>query len=157
MYYIRRSMGSLMEFRGALNQVTADKEFKQHLPMLPPRIAEHIVEANRYFQANHELIKRLRNDFGGHVQIDYVRHATANFAPEETGKLEWSSDNGAYWSLTIDLAANIITAGLAHTLQPQTDIIAALHEAINTIAKAYHHVQNSTFALVSQFLWKRMG
>ncbi len=156
MYYIRRSTASLMEFRGALNELNRDKEFEQRLRLLGEKYVLHIRQANEFFQANHATIKGLRNDFGGHVAINYVRHAISNFHPNDTGKLEWREDPDHFWWLDIDLAANIIASGLEHSLRPNEDITSEFHNAIQIIGAAYNHVQQSTFALAYCFLWKNL-
>ena len=61
LYYIRRSTASLMEFAGALSGLAADKELKCLLGSLEEKHANAIKEADRYFQNNHQLIRRLRN------------------------------------------------------------------------------------------------
>ncbi len=157
LYYIRRSTASLMEFAGALSGLAADKEFKRLLGSLEEKHANAITEANRYFQKNRQLIRRLRNDFGGHFKLEYARHATANLPPDEVGKMEWLSDASAAWSLKIDLAANIITSGLEYTLQPQLDWREEFRTAIDTISKAFPHVQTATYSLALNFLWRRMA
>ena len=155
LYYFRRSIASLMEFRGALNQLNADDEFKRRILTLPEKQKEHLTKANLYFEANQRLIKTLRNDFGGHFQIEYARHATANFPPNESGKLEWNSDDAHLWWLKIDLAASIVASGLEHTLKPQTDWRVEFRTMMETIGAAYVHVQAATYSLIASFLWNQ--
>jgi hypothetical protein len=156
LYYIRRSIASLMEYRGALGQLCGEEEFQKRLPALSAKHTAHIIEARDFFVEKHNLIKSLRNDIGGHFQFDYARHATANFPPEETGKIEWLADSPAAWSLNIDLAVNIVVAGLEKTLKPKTDAVTEFREMIAAIGEAYQHVQAATYALVYCFLWSRL-
>jgi hypothetical protein len=155
LYYLRRSIASLMEYRGALNQLSADEEFKQRLLLVPEKQRAHITEANVYFEGSQELVKTLRNDIGGHFQIKYARHATANFPSNETGKLEWVSDDATLWSLKIDLAAGIVTSGLEHTLKPESDWRVEFRTMMETIGAAYTHAQSATYSLVASFLWRQ--
>jgi hypothetical protein len=145
-----------VEYRGALNQLHANEEFNQRLPSLPQKFADHITQASRYFETDHQLIKDLRNDFGGHFQIKYARHATANFPAEEVGKIEWASNSTSPWFLNIDLAANIITSGLEHTLKPEGDVLKKFRSAIDIIGVAYGHVQQATYSLIYCFLWNKL-
>jgi hypothetical protein len=93
LYYIRRSTVSLNEYRRALNTLNAEKGFRRTLASLDVKDVRAVAGANRYFQANHKQIKDLRDAFGGHIVPAYARHATANFAPNEVGKIEWSFDS----------------------------------------------------------------
>lgn len=86
LYYIRRSTVSLNEYRRALNALNAENGFRQRLDSLEVKHVRQIAEANRYFQANQKQIKDLRDAFGGHIVPAYARHATANFAPNESRK-----------------------------------------------------------------------
>lgn len=156
LYYIRRSTASLMEFAGALSGLAADKDFKCLLTSFKEKHADDVEDANRYFQKNHRLIRRLRNAFGGHFQFEYARHATMNFPRNETGRMEWISETPLGWSLKIDLAANIITSGLEHALQPRDDWQQEFRTAIETISLAFPHVQAATYSLSVNFLWERM-
>jgi hypothetical protein len=112
LYYIRRSTVSLNEYRRALNALNAEKEFRHKLASLDKKYVLQIEEANRYFQANQKQIRGLRNTFGGHINPAFARHATANFAPNEVGKIEWIFDSAHPWALNLNLAMNIIVAGL---------------------------------------------
>jgi hypothetical protein len=156
LYYIRRSTASLSEYRGALNQLCNDQEFKNQLNSLKKMFADHITEAYEYLEDNQKIIKNLRDSFGGHFLSRYVQHATENFPAEAIGKIEWISDPVNPWSLNIDLAANIITSGLGHALQSKEDLLEKFQSTVAIISTAYRQVQHATYALVYCFLWNRL-
>jgi len=76
----------------------------------------------------------------------------------KVGKIEWSFDSVHHWVLNVDLAMNIIVAGLEHPLGAQGEqALQKFRSVIKIIGEAYPHVQQSTFALTYCFLWDQLG
>jgi hypothetical protein len=155
-YYIRRSIATLMEYRGALDQLCLDKEFEERLPFLSDKHVCDIKRAREFLIQKHDLIKGLRNDIGGHFRFEYARHAMANLPREDAGKIEWVSESETPIWLNIDLAANIVIAGLDRTLKQEADFMTEFRHALESIGEAYQHVQAATYAVVYCFLWNRL-
>jgi len=82
-YFLRRSLATLVEFRGALTRVKQTEEFKK--ADLGERDAGYINDADRFLQQNWATIKELRNEFAGHVQVSAVAFATKNLTNEVGG------------------------------------------------------------------------
>ncbi len=160
-YYIRRSTTTLVEFRGALNQLCSDKEFKGRLRSVAKKHAKAITKANMYFEKHFKRIKNLRDNFGAHVQFAFVQHATANFDPKAEGCIKWDPAH-RYLALNVDLAADILVAGLGCALHPKEQIpkeqrdestLQEFRLAIHIIGESYQKAVEATYALISQFLW----
>jgi hypothetical protein len=157
MYFVRRSLGTILEFQGGLTQLTASPEFKASSPHLLNMDAEHIDAANRYFQNHVQRLKELRNEFGGHLKISAVEFATRNFGPEVVGRVTWdSSYSETHLSLELHYA-NEVMAGVISSKLQGVDITNELANALTVIFDSYRHISGATAALVHAFLWERFG
>jgi len=78
MYFLRRALSTLIEFRGGLTMVRLTPEFKS--ASLSTMDEGYITKADQYLQQQWPRIKELRNEFGGHVQLPGVRFATQHFS-----------------------------------------------------------------------------
>jgi hypothetical protein len=154
-YFVRRSIATLFEFRGALTVVRKSDEFKKAAPLLSFSDAGHIFEADKFLQQNWTQIKDLRNEFAGHVQAAGVEFAITHLS-NEVGKVTWNPDPRA-WTIGVECDfAGIIMAGvISSRLQSGGDILAELRKAFEIISQGFIHAQCAMTALVHAFLWDR--
>src|SRR5437773_2543039 len=80
LYFLRRALASLVEFRGTLNRIRQTEEFKN--ATLTCMDTRYIMDADRFLQQNWKTIKDLRNEFAGHIQSAAVEFATQNLTDE---------------------------------------------------------------------------
>lgn len=155
MYFLRRALSTLIEFRGGLTTVYKTPEFKRAtLTALDER---YIVQADHFLQAHWTRLKELRNEFGGHVKLPGVQFATEHFS-DVVGSVTWNPARHA-WSVALecDFAGHIIAGTISSKLARGTDVRAELQAAISTIGEGFVHAQAAMVALVHAFLWDRFG
>ena len=156
LYHQRRSLISLSEFRGALNQLCADQDFKKAIRNLPPLHKNGIGYANKEFERHASKLKKWRDDFGGHYLFNVAEYATAHFPPEAVGKLEWMAESKEPFWLKLDYATEIILAGLQRTLGTSENLMEDLTQANETISDLYRQAQTCMYSLVAAFILPRM-
>jgi hypothetical protein len=164
-YFLRRSMVTLLEFRGALLRLSRTAEFKTERTRVFRRDAlrakkqnrdlfGNILAALRFFDSNHKLLKDLRNAVGGHFSDAAAASATAHV--DASGKLEITFDalqrgGGAKLHYAGEIAATAFTMKLPG-FKPREEEIG---EAIRMIRDGYAHAAKSMHSLIILFLWER--
>jgi hypothetical protein len=158
MYFLRRALATLIEFRGGLTTVTKTHEFKAAKAGLSELDARSIGDADKHLQTNWPRIKELRNEFAGHSQMPGVEFALSKFS-NETGRVTWHRgvDDGWTMGLECDFAGQILAGAISSKLQGGTDVRTELRNALEIITPGYVHAQAAMCALVHAFLWGRFG
>jgi hypothetical protein len=158
MYFLRRALATLIEFRGGLTTVLKTAEFKAAKDGLSGLDARSINDADTYLQKNWSLIKKLRNEFAGHVQMSGVEFAISKFS-NETGRVTWHRGLGDGWTMGLecDFAGKILAGAIGKELQAGADAQTELRKALEVITPGYTHAQAAMCALVHAFLWDRFG
>ena len=168
-YFLRRSMVTLLEYRGALLRVSQTPEYKSEKaaafrsdsPLSKKRNRDLFVmvdAALAFFTSNHKLLKELRNAVGGHFSAAAAESATKNVESDATGKIEITFDpygrgGGAKLYYAGELAATAFTRNLPG-VKPRGAEIA---DAIKMMSEGYAHATRSMHALIILFLWERFG
>ena len=164
-YFLRRSMVTLLEFRGALLRSSNTAEFKAEKARVFHRDAseaqkrnqelfDNVSAALRFFDSKHKLLKSLRNAVGGHFTDAAAASATAHV--EASGKLEITIDplqrgGGAKLHYAGEIAATAFAMKLPG-VRPREDEIS---EAIRMMRDGYAHATKSMHSLIVLFLWER--
>jgi hypothetical protein len=157
-YFLRRALATLIEFRGGLTTIRRTQEFKQAESGLSTIDAESIVRADKYLQENWTLIKDLRNEFGGHVQLKGVEFATKHLS-NVVGKVTWNQSTNVPTTLRLecDFAGDIVAGVISSKLEDGRDPATELRKAFTIIHEGFRHAQMAMTALVHAFLWNRFG
>ena len=156
-YFVRRALVTLIEFRRVLAAIRKCPEYKRALPSISKLDAEEILPAAQYFQRHGERIKELRNEFGGHVQPAAVEFATKHLS-NASGKITVRrSCNGWTLGLECHFAADLVVGAITSKLMSGADAKEELTKAMEIISEGFTQVQAATAALVSAFLWDRFG
>jgi hypothetical protein len=88
-YFLRRSIATVLEFRGALEKLSRTDEYKkakkstfdQNAPDSKNRQRDLYAQVSKsltFFNANHDLLKNLRNAVGGYFSYEAATAATEN-------------------------------------------------------------------------------
>jgi hypothetical protein len=159
-YFLRRSLATLMEFQSGLTQIAGLPEFKQSAPRLSKLDSRYINAANRYFQKHNLRIKELRNELGGHIQQDAVDYALSNFPSDLVGSVTWSEKSGIeppHFGLELHFAGAVVGGAVQSTLQSSANVEQEMKGALEITIGSYVHVYGATAALVHAFLWDKFG
>jgi hypothetical protein len=156
-YFLRRSLATLVEFRGALTTIRKSAEFKLAEPNLTTLDARCILDADRFLQQNWTQIKDLRNEFAGHIQIGPIESTMKNLT-NDVGKVTWNPDS-AGWTVGIecDFAATLLAGVITSSLPVGSDVLGEFRKAVEVISDEFNHAQAAMVALVHAFLWDRFG
>ena len=156
-YFLRRSLATLVEFRGGLTVVRMTEEFKKAEPALTALDARCIVDADKFFQQNWTQIKDLRNEFAGHIKAGAVDFAMKHLS-NEVGKVTWNPDPDG-WTVGIecDFAGIVLAGVISSKLQAGADVRTELRHALEVISQGFNHAQGAMCALVHAFLWDSFG
>ena len=153
-YFLRRALGTLCEFRRGLTAVRICAEFKDAKSGLNVLDARSIASADTFLQKNWQQIKDFRNEFGAHMQEAGVRFAAKNL-DGIIGSITWN--HGSNMGLECDFAAQIVAGAIVSKLPPSSDPKAEASKALQTVIEAFVHVQAAMCALAHAFLWTRFG
>lgn len=155
MYFLRRALSTLIEFRGGLTTVRLTPEFKS--ASLSTMDEGYIAKADQYLQEHWPKIKDLRNEFGGHVQLQGVRFATQHFS-DVIGSVTWNrATDGWSMALECEFAGHVVAGAISSKLATGTDVRAELRTALQIISDGFLHAQAAMVAFVHAFLWDRFG
>lgn len=167
-YFLRRSIATLLEFRGALLRMSRTEEFKAqkksayHTYTSTSRRSQRelfkmVLDALRFFQENHILLKSIRNAVGGHFSDEAASSATKNIEPDAIGKIEVVFDaygrGGPKLYYAGEIAATAFTKSLPGVKTRQEEVEVAIRMARDGYASA----TSAMHALVILFLWDRFG
>ena len=156
-YYLRRSLATLVEFRGTFVQVKQCKEFRESEHKLNQLHATYISEADKFFNKNWARIKDLRNEFAGHIQASAVKFATKNF-DRHVGTITWNPAPES-WATEIecDFAGMVLNGVISSKLQAGRGTLDEWQKALEMISSGFNHAQAAMVALVHAFLLDRFG
>jgi hypothetical protein len=168
-YFLRRSIATLLEFRGALIRMSRTEEFRAERAACFDRsssltrksqqeLFKMISDALRFFEKHHTVLKNLRNNVGGHFGDEAAHQATTNIDPNAFGKLEVVFDKsrrggGSKLHYAGEIAATAFTRSLPGIKPRQEEI----EDAIQMVRDGYAHLTKAMHALVILFLWDRFG
>ena len=157
MYFIRRALVTLVEFRRGLTRLRQTKEFREAEANLLDIDAAYLLRADQYFQRHFHRIKELRNEFGGHLQGTGVEFSTKHLS-DAVGKITWNrSCDGWTLGLECSFAADIVSGAIVSRVLGGTDVRKELENTLDIIVNGFNHAQGATCALVHAFLWDRFG
>jgi hypothetical protein len=153
-YLLRRSFVTMGEFRGGLSMLCATPEFKD--ATLSDLDREYIENANRYFKRVSDLMKKWRNDIGGHFQQSAAEAACRAIPDGTAGNVTWNSRRDQVLALDLQYTGTLISAAIGELL-PEGDKVEHLRLALDELLEGYLHVQNATYAIVHHFIWPKLG
>jgi len=166
-YFLRRSIATLLEFRGCLIKMSRTEEFRTERsssfnPDAPKsrksqrELFATVSKALRFFDLHHALLKALRNAVGGHFNDMAAAQATSNVGPEAVGRLEVIFDNARRGAgPKLHYAGEIAATAFAKSLPGIKPRQEEIDDAIQMISEGYAHAVRSAHALVILFLWER--
>lgn len=155
LYFLRRSLATLVEFRGALTRIRQTEEFKK--ANVTEADAGYIADADKFLEQNWTTIKNLRNEFAGHIQASAVEFATKNLT-NEVGRVTWKPDpTGWTTGIECEFAGTILAGVISSKLQAGGDVKTEFTKAFEVISEGFNLVRFAMVALVHAFLWDGFG
>jgi hypothetical protein len=154
-YFVRRSLGTLSELRGAIAVLNGNTAFQARKAGWPDGAREGWDEAVRFFAANHEFLKDWRNDVGGHFHDKAAQFAIDNIEDDTVGAIEiYRRGTGAdvRMKFAYDLVAVAMVKNRDHAAQTVEEF---LKEAFTFLLEATKHSVNAAQIITTTELWDR--
>ncbi len=156
-YFMRRALTSIVEFRSGLTRVRSAPEFKKAEGRMPSVAADYLMKADQYLNQHWKQINEFRNEFGAHVQPGGVEFATSHLLGS-VGTITWNfAADGLPMGLECDFADQLVAGAVTSKIPVGSDMLAETRKALETIIASFVHVQAAMCALALSFLWDRFG
>lgn len=86
-YFLRRSIATLVEFAGAIEMLDQRPEFRKIKHDCKQDVRERWTSAADYFREWKDYLSKIRADFGGHFDHGSAVHAVREMHPDTSGEL----------------------------------------------------------------------
>jgi hypothetical protein len=157
-YFLRRSIGTVWEFAEALRLLNGCVDFKVIEGDFDLELKADWDTAIAFFRANEGLVKRIRNDLGGHFGCDASFFAIESLARDTVGKLEVMTDaSGQPREPRLHFAGEIAASALGRHLCGKDLHAAIKHLIADVLVRAYKHAATCVQILVAVYLWPKFG
>jgi hypothetical protein len=158
-YFMRRSIATVREFAETLRLIHNNPFWTAFVQTLRPDSREYVTEtvatAIAFFTRKEPLIKKIRNDIGGHFGQKTAQSALNSLAAESMGKMEIVT-NGDDSDIRLNFATEIAAAALLKHLPGQE--INAFQDLLNdTIVECYRHATRSVQVICGVWVWQRFA
>jgi hypothetical protein len=154
-YFLRRSIATLVEFSGTLNELNRCADFKQIRARFDPQSAGAWDACIDFFSKNHDRLKRTRNDVGGHFGIAAAQYAVEHLRPDACGKLTITfHKSGRGGGCELHFAGELAATALCRSL-PAGDTQSEIASLIKIVREGYHHATSAVHHTVALHLWPR--
>lgn len=118
MYFLRNSIRTLSEIRGAIETLQRQAEFKRILAAQPKARQNRFRKLIKEFTKAHRVVKEIRNSLGGHVQHKAVQKALDGMSFDQWGFLEVGRIlKETHYKFAGELVATIMVGGAPENLQ----------------------------------------
>ena len=112
-YFFRNAIRTLMEIRGSMEFLQRQKEFRIALSKQPESAKDSFKRFFKEITAAHEIIKKLRNAIGGHVDNKAVEEALHKMHSDRKGLIEFGEKGrDVHFKFSSELIMAILLAGV---------------------------------------------
>src|SRR6266851_4564888 len=112
LYFFRRSTATLDSAHTLFRRLMGDPTFKELLKAAPVNEREIFMKAKRDFDQHRQIIAKIRNTVGAHVENDASR-CLSYFSTEETAKIEYHSEDLLRPHFAADLVVATMLCGVS--------------------------------------------
>lgn len=156
LYFIRRSLVTMIEFSGALSRMNAIAEWRTHVASLEPEIAAMWTRAVAHFSDSHKRLEEIRGDLGGHFKESAALFAVGHFQPDATGKLmirRFPERKTA--GVMFGFAHEVVAVALRRTMETEhptvAEIAAFMRDLFEFITKSWQHAVSAVTVLAGSY------
>ena len=121
----------------------------------PAKSREHLDDAVKFFSANAQMIRTIRNNTAGHFSTDAARYAIAHLDPGAVGRVELVIV-GDRANMKLHFAGELVATAFVNGVNGKTksDKISL---AVSGIVEAYRHAARVTQIIVAEYLFDQFG
>lgn len=155
-YFLRRAIGTLYEFAEAVRALDRTPDFASFGLSFNPEQSRAWIDAKNFFDSNFSMIKKIRNDVGGHFGEAASRYAVAQTDPDIAVSLTVESDVDRSRRLTVGFAGHLAaTALFKHAPGGESEDKARF--VIELLLKGVKHSMDVVFGVFGPSVWHKLG
>lgn len=153
-HFVRRSLGTLMELKGAFVVLDGNDAFKASKQWWDKRDLSQWDGAVKFFQANQKFLKDWRNDIGGHFLDGAAEYAIDNVHPDAVGTIEiYRRGSGA--DIKMPFAYELVAVALVKNKDAKTPEDDFLKDAFTFLVDATKHAINAVAVVVAHEMFDK--
>ena len=115
MYFLRRSIATLVEFPSAIEMLDQRPEFRKLKRNFNRDVQKRWDDATKYFREQKKYLSERRADFGGHFDHASAKHAVKKIHPETAGQIVVVKHiNEEKGGVRLNYAMEIVGAAMTH-------------------------------------------
>jgi hypothetical protein len=151
-YFLRRSIATLLEFSEAIRHIQQSREFEPVARKLSkdPQLQEYWNKAVKFFGRYDGLLRKFRNDFGGHFGLEAARWSIQNVDSSSTDGIE--AGKLLYLRFAAEIAATAMQRQAAGTSREQK-----IRNLVRLSRLGYRHATRCEHCLITCYLWDKFG
>lgn len=157
-YFLRRSIATLVEFAGAIEMLDQRPEFRALKRQFDHNVQERWDEAAKYFRDWKRYLSERRADFGGHFDHGSALHAVKEMHPDTVGELvvvKHTKDEKGGVRLTY--AMEIVGAAMTHRKPDGQEDREWFHEMFVVVRVGSNEAVKAIHTLSIMHLLKKFG
>jgi hypothetical protein len=156
LYFIRRSLATMIEFSGALSRMNEITEWRKHVDTLDAEVRDLWKDAVKYFNESHKRLEEIRGDLGGHFKEKAAEFAITHFLPESTGAIEIRhfparTKSGIRFAFTHEVVAVALRRSLNIEKPTLKEIAAFMNELFVFITTGWKHAVSAVTVIGGQY------
>jgi hypothetical protein len=158
LYFIRRSLVSMIEFSGAISRLNTLKSWKAVVDEMDPSTRKAWNQAVTYFNDNHKRWEEIRGDMGGHFKEATAEFVLAKLPATSTGKMiirSFPAEEKA--SPVLEFTTEFVSIALRKSMTNENptpeEHRAFINETFTILTIGWRHAVQAVFALVGEFLY----
>jgi len=155
LYFLRRSIGTCVEFAEALRLLDEAPSFKALIGRFSVPGQGTWCEAVKYFRQHEKFWKEIRNDVGGHFGSDAAKFAVESFLPGAEGSIE-IHDSCGKGGVILAFASEIVATALLRHL-PGRDANEKVKALLDEVVTAYPHAVKAVECIVIEHMWRGLN
>ena len=153
-YFLRRSLATLVEIEETFRLLDVNVDFQKVKDNFDRKNAIRWNRAIRFFKRYGPILKRVRNDIGGHFGYAAARYAIKNIESQTVAKIELAREGSRGVGVKLHFAGEIaIYALVRHRGDKKPEEYAEY--IIRIIAIGYRQAIHSIDAINACYLWDR--
>jgi hypothetical protein len=148
-YFLRRTVCTLLEFAEAFRLVDSLDQFNDLRVRFDGTRLKQWNEAVDFFKQEEPLIRRIRNDLGGHFGEEATEYAVKGFLPGTKGRIEYYRDVGSRKATILNHYVGEITARAFLRHVPGGSVEDKSRYLLELLRKGYRLAARAVTALIA--------
>jgi len=157
-YFVRRTLATLSEIRGAMNVLEQNSLFRKEKARFPDDQRALWDEAYAFFEGpGRDFLKAWRNDFGGHFKSAAAAFAIADIHETDVGACEISSQPKSAGNARLPFVWDLVAVALMKDKPADQSDLQFFDESFTRLREAHRHGYLAIQVVIAQFVWPRFS